>query len=77
VRFFAALREIVGATETGLELAQGATPEDAFRALAAAHPALAARRASLAVALNRRYARFDAALCDGDEIVFIPPVSGG
>jgi molybdopterin converting factor small subunit len=40
-------------------------------------PALAARRASLAASVNRHYAPFDAALSDGDEVVFIPPVSGG
>jgi molybdopterin converting factor small subunit len=28
-------------------------------------------------AVNRKYARFDAPLRDGDEVVFIPPVSGG
>ncbi len=77
MRFFAALREVFGAAEAGLELPAGATPEDAFRELAVTHPALLARRASLAVAINRRYARFDAGLRDGDEIVFIPPVSGG
>ena len=45
--------------------------------LARDFPALAPRRASLAVSLNRRYADTDAALKDGDELVFIPPVSGG
>jgi molybdopterin converting factor small subunit len=28
-------------------------------------------------AVNRRYAGFDAPLADGDEVSFIPPVSGG
>lgn len=77
LRFFASLREIVGAHEGSLELPAAASAEDAFRSLAAAHPALLPRRASLSVAINRRYAAFDTALCDGDEIVFIPPVSGG
>lgn len=77
LRFFASLREIVGVTESALELPPAASAEDAFRSLAAAHPALAPRRASLSVAINRRYAPFETALKDGDEIVFIPPVSGG
>jgi molybdopterin converting factor subunit 1 len=77
VRFFAALREAAGRSELELELPAGATPEHAWRALAAQHPGLEPRRASLAAAVNRRYAPFDAALEDGDELVFVPPVSGG
>lgn len=77
VRLFAALREAVGRQELELELPEGSTPEHAFRALAAQHPALAPRRGSLSAAVNRRYVAFDAPLAAGDEVVFIPPVSGG
>lgn len=77
LRFFASLREVVGASESRLELPAPATPEDAFRSLVARHPELEARRASLSVAVNRRYVPFDTPLADGDEVVFIPPVSGG
>jgi molybdopterin converting factor subunit 1 len=77
VRLFAGLREAVGQRELELELPAGATPEEAWRRLADSHPGLGARRASLAAAVNRRYAAFDAPLSDGDEIAFVPPVSGG
>jgi molybdopterin converting factor subunit 1 len=77
IRLFAALREAVGQDTLELVLGTGASAEDAWRALASAHPALADRRRSLAVAVNRRYAAFDAPLSEGDEVVFIPPVSGG
>ena len=77
VRLFAVLREAAGRGELELELAAGATPEAAWLALASAPPALAPRRAHLAAAVNRRYARFDAPLQEGDELVFVPPVSGG
>lgn len=77
VRLFASLREAAGRGEAELRLAPGATAEDAWRALVLAHPALGPRRASLAASVNRRYAGFDTALADGDELVFIPPVSGG
>lgn len=77
LRFFASLRDLVGVSESRLELAGPATPEDAFRSLAARHPDLQARRPSLLVAVNRRYVPFDTPLRDGDEVVFIPPVSGG
>jgi molybdopterin converting factor subunit 1 len=77
VRLFASLRDAVGDTAKELDLASGATAEDAWRALVALHPGLAPRRASLAAAVNRSYRDFDAVLQDGDELAFIPPVSGG
>jgi molybdopterin converting factor small subunit len=45
--------------------------------LARDHPDLAERRPRLSAAVNRRYAPFDTTLADGDELVFVPPVSGG
>ncbi len=77
VRFFAGIREAVGLPQVALDLPDGATPEDVWRRLAVQHPGLAARRASLSAAVNRRYAAFDKALSEGDEVVFVPPVSGG
>jgi molybdopterin converting factor subunit 1 len=77
VRLFAALREAAGRPQLELDLPEGASAEDAWQALARSCPSLAARRANLAASVNRRYAPFDAPLDDGDEVVFIPPVSGG
>jgi molybdopterin synthase catalytic subunit len=77
VRLFASLRDAAGRAECPLELPEGATAEDAWRALAHATPALASRRPSLAVAVNREYASFETLLKQGDEVAFIPPVSGG
>ena len=77
VRLFASLRDAAGVPETSLELPPGSTAENAWSCLVGDFPALAPRRASLAAAVNRRYAPFDTALQDGDEVVFIPPVSGG
>lgn len=77
MRLFASLREAVGSDRVGLELPEAATVEQAWGLLVAAHPKLAPRRSSLSAAVNRRYAGFEQALRDGDEIVFIPPVSGG
>lgn len=77
VRLFAALREAVGRSEVELELPDGATAEDAWRRLVEGHPPLAGRRGSLAAAVNRRYTAFDSPLAPGDEVAFIPPVSGG
>jgi sulfur-carrier protein len=77
VRLFAVLREMVGRDELELEVPADATPETVWRRLVESHPGLASRRGSLAAAVNRRYAAFDAPLAPGDELVFIPPVSGG
>ena len=77
VRLFASLRELAGADRVELDLGDPATPEAAWRGLVERHPTLASRRASLAAAVNRRYARFDEPLREGDEVAFIPPVSGG
>ncbi|HET7292819.1 MAG TPA: molybdopterin converting factor subunit 1 [Vicinamibacteria bacterium] len=77
VRLFASLREAVGRSELELEVGGDATPEEVFRALSRTHPALTKRRASLSAAVNRRYVGFDEPLREGDEVVFVPPVSGG
>lgn len=77
VRLFAVLRDALGRSELDLELAEGAIIEDVWRQLVKERPALAPRRRSLAAAVNRRYAAFDAPLAPGDEVAFIPPVSGG
>ena len=77
VRLFASLREAAGAAEVELDLPSGASAEDAWAALGSRYPALAPRRANLTAAVNRQYAPFDTTLSEGDELVFVPPVSGG
>jgi len=79
VRLFAAIREALGREVVEMNLADGATPDDAWRELTRIDGGgtLPARRHNLAAAVNRKYAKFDAPLSDGDEVVFIPPVSGG
>jgi molybdopterin converting factor subunit 1 len=77
VRLFASLREAMGQGEIELELEDAATAEAAWRSLVAGAPALAEKRRGLLASVNRRYASFDSPLAEGDELVFIPPVSGG
>lgn len=77
VRLFASLREAAGRDEMLLDLPDGVTAEAAWARLAEAHPSLAPRRPNLAVAVNRAYQTFAAPLAEGDEVVFIPPISGG
>ncbi|HEX9634551.1 MAG TPA: molybdenum cofactor biosynthesis protein MoaE [Candidatus Limnocylindria bacterium] len=76
VRTFAILRELAG-DRASLELAEGCTLADAWRAMERAHPALAPHREFVRGARNGAYAPWDQPLSDGDEVAFLPPVSGG
>ncbi|MBA2305149.1 MAG: molybdopterin converting factor subunit 1 [Acidobacteria bacterium] len=77
VRLFARLREIAGAPEVQVEVPLGATVGDAWAALSARHSALAAYATSISCAVNEDYARMTERLQEGDEVAFLPPVSGG
>jgi MoaD family protein len=77
VRLFAIQRQMAGERQVPLDLADGATVEDAWTAIVARFPVLAPGRASLRFARNGDYAEPSTALADGDEVAFIPPVSGG
>lgn len=77
VRLFARQREMAGTREVELELATGATIEDAWSALAARVPAIASGRPFVRFARNGDYAEPDTLLADGDEVACIPPISGG
>ena len=77
VRLFARLRDIAGAAELARELPPGATIRDVWRQLAGEFPELAGYERSISSAINADYARMDQVIGDGDEIAFLPPVSGG
>jgi molybdopterin converting factor subunit 1 len=77
VRLFARLRDITGASELARDLAPGATIGDVWRQLVGEFPELADYERSISSAINADYARMDQAIGDGDEIAFLPPVSGG
>ena len=77
VRLFARLRDIAGSSELSRELAAGATIGDVWRQLAAEFPELARYERSISSAVNADYARMDQVIGDGDEVAFLPPVSGG
>jgi len=77
VRLFARLRDIAGAAELARDLAPGATIRDLWRQLAAEFPELEHYERSISSAINADYARMDHVIGEGDEIAFLPPVSGG
>jgi molybdopterin converting factor subunit 1 len=77
VLFFGQLKEIVGLEREDAELAEGARVEDLFERYGKRFPKLAEFRPSIAASVNQEYAGWGAALAAGDEVAFLPPVSGG
>ncbi len=77
VRLFARLREIADAAELPVEVPDGSDAATLWEHLAHRYPGLAPYRASVSCAVNEEYARFTTPLKDGDEVAFLPPVSGG
>jgi molybdopterin synthase catalytic subunit len=76
-RLFAMQREVAGTNRLELELPDDADIETVWDALVERFPELAPGRASLRFARNAAYADPSEPLLDGDEVAFIPPVSGG
>lgn len=80
VRFFASLKEATGCAGLLLELPRGADFVQLCDALAARFgtAALDALRAdNVRVARNQTLAEPPFELADGDEVAFLPPVTGG
>ena len=75
LRCFAAVRDILDTDTVTVEVAAGTTARGMLEKLGQQHPALL--RVPVAFAVNRDYARADSVLSDGDEVAFIPPISGG
>lgn len=77
IRYFASLREATGLPDETLDLPSDATVAQARDALTERHPALARILPTCAAAVDRGYVTPTAALRDGVELAFIPPVGGG
>ncbi len=77
LRYFAVLREHLGRSEETLDVPVGTTTSEAYALVTADQPRLAGLRRSMMLMVNEEYVRGDHMLADGDELAFIPPVSGG
>jgi molybdopterin converting factor subunit 1 len=77
VRFFARLREQAGVETEPLRVAPGSTVADVYDIMRRAHPALESDHASVRGAINQEFRDWTATVSEGDEVAFIPPVSGG
>jgi molybdopterin converting factor subunit 1 len=77
VRLFGRLHDLAGATHLERQVAAGATVGDVWRQLAGEIPSMGPYSRSISAAVNAEFARMTAPLSDGDEVAFLPPVSGG
>ena len=79
VRYFASLREALGASEA-VELPEGATLgalRDTLLARGGKHAEMLSRGRAVRCALNQAMSDESAVLHDGAEVAFFPPVTGG
>lgn len=77
VKLFASFREAMGQAERSVEVEPGTTVGQLWSTLVGESPRLAPLSGSAAFAINKRYSRATAPLHEGDEVAFLPPVSGG
>ena len=77
VRLFARLRDLAGTGELVREVPETSTVQTVWRSLVAEMPTLGEYERTMSVAVNADYSRMSAAVHDGDEVAFLPPVSGG
>ena len=77
VLFFGMLRDIVGMSREDAEFPEGADLRFVFAAYAARFPRLGDLARSIVMARNQEFADPATKLAEGDEVAFLPPVSGG
>lgn len=77
VLFFGQLKDITGLSEDSAELAAGTSLEAIFDHYAAQYPRMRDLRPSIVIARNHQFAEASTPVAEGDEIAFLPPVSGG
>ncbi len=79
LRYFASIREALGPAET-MDIAPGATVggvRDTLIARGGKHAAVLARGRALRCALDQVLCDENAAIVEGSEVAFFPPVTGG
>jgi len=76
VRFFARLRELTDTETERKQIPAGSTVGDVYDAVRSMHAELPPREAVRA-AVNQEFSPWDTIVAEGDEVAFIPPVSGG
>lgn len=77
VLFFGILKDIVGTAEETLQVSPGITLAGLFERYAERFATLRNKRSSIVLARNQEFSTPETELTEGDEVAFLPPVSGG
>ncbi len=77
VKLFAVFRDIVGSKEDDLEVTPGTTVQGLLDQYIQKFPQMAKFRDHIILSVNKEYGAPSRTLKDGDEVSFLPPVSGG
>ena len=77
VLFFGILKDVAGRGSDLLSLPDHASLADVFTHYEKLSPQLGGFASSIAISVNQQFAELDSKVKDGDEIAFLPPVSGG
>lgn len=77
VKLFAAYQEVIGSSELEIEFPDGSTVEQVGQYLWDQYPELASLKSVTHFGVNLDFVPADTLLTTGDEVVLIPPVSGG
>jgi molybdopterin synthase catalytic subunit len=77
ILFFGVLKDLMGRPSEEADFPGGADLRAVFDTVAARCPPLREMARSIVVARNREFADLSTKIEDGDEVAFLPPVSGG
>ena len=77
ILLFASFREAAGTSQSTVEVEHDARVSDVWERLVAQYPPLAPHSGTAAYAVNGTYAKSGERVSEGDEVAFLPPVSGG
>jgi molybdopterin synthase catalytic subunit len=77
VLFFGMLKDLVGRPSEDADFPQGSNLSAVFETYATRYPRLRELASSIVVAHNQQFAQLSTSITEGDEVAFLPPVSGG
>src|SRR5579862_2801364 len=77
VLFFGMLKEFVGRSQEECDFPEGTNLGSIFEGYAIRHPRLKEMARSIVIARNQEFAALGTPVENGDEVAFLPPVSGG
>jgi len=77
VKLYASFREIVGAKEEDIAVEEGTTVQGLLEGYIKRFPQIGKYREHIILSVNKEYGHPSRKLKEGDEVSFLPPVSGG